>query len=177
LIQLIPNLASTLRFGPNTVTVTATDQSTGATTTEPFTIQGSFCNNGQVGSNLSISSVTIRNTGDEDETWNPLDQVSVTVDVENNGLADMREVFVKIGLFDSSGSNKIKNVDFSSNDDEEISIGTINDGGSEKVRFEFTIPVALPSVMCGFAVIVAIILTLIVIPRYYALLAKRKKRN
>jgi hypothetical protein len=37
--------------------------------------------------------------------------------------------------------------------------------------------VALPSVMCGFAVIVAIILTLIVIPRYYALLAKRKKRN
>jgi hypothetical protein len=40
--------------------------------------------------------------------------------------------------------------------------------------------VALPSVMCGFAVIVALILTLVVIPRYYTHVRtqqKGKKRN
>ncbi len=140
LIQVIPNIISDLKFGSNTVTVVATDQGTGATTSVPFTIQGSFCKSGQAGANLSIASVTVRNTGDEDETWNPLDQITVKVDVDNNGLADMKEVYVKIGLFDSAGSNKINNVDFTSTDEEEISVGTVNDGGTEKVTFEFTVP-------------------------------------
>jgi len=137
-ISLFVTDASRLVFGQNTVTVTATSGT--STANLDFVVTKTFCSNGPVGGNLSITDVTVRNTGDEDETWEPLDTITVRVDVDNNGLGNVRNVQLKMGLFDSQGRNKVNSLEFSNSDEETLTLGTINDGGTERGEYEFVIP-------------------------------------
>lgn len=119
--------------------MTATDVS-GATASDPITIVRSFCSAGPVGNNLTISRFDISSDGDEDEEWKPLDTIEVEVRVENIGDNDVDDVIVEIGLFDSTGSNVISDMDFTNTDEEEIELGDLNDNDEDTVTFEFTIP-------------------------------------
>lgn len=143
------SISSGFAFGDYTTTLYATgyDSSTGqlvANTSATIRYTKSFCTSGSTNGNLSIQSVDISSDGDEDETWNALDEITIDVDVENNGEDDVKEVFVELGLFDSGGRNVINDVDFdSTSDDEKYDIGRINDGDEETASFRFTVPADL----------------------------------
>ncbi|MEK6819279.1 MAG: putative S-layer protein [Nanoarchaeota archaeon] len=104
-------------------------------------VLGSFCSNGAVGGNLTIRSVDISNKGEgsEDE-WKLLDEVEIEVDVKNNGNDNVDNVLVEIGLFDSTGSNQIGDLDFDNADEEQMDLGDLNDGDTDSVIFTFRIP-------------------------------------
>lgn len=126
-------------IGTSSVTVTATDTSQSVSSSTTFSVLDSFCSNGDVGK-LEITDFDITSDGDDEEEWKLLDTIKIEVEVENTGSDDIKEVFVEIGLFDSSGKNVIKDLDFISSDEEESEIGRINDDDSEVVEFEFRVP-------------------------------------
>ena len=100
----------------------------------------SFCSNGAQGGNLSIKDIDLTSSGDDDETWQPLDNVEIEVEIENNGNEDVDDVQVEIALYDTSGDDFGDDLDFTSADEEQIDLGTIRDDDSETVTFEFTVP-------------------------------------
>jgi uncharacterized membrane protein len=133
-----------LEFGNNVVTITAagvdgTTQVSGQTT---FTIKEGFCKSGEQGNNLSIEDVDIDNQGEgKDSVWNLLDVIEVTVNVENNGDDEVKDVIVELGLFDSNGKNVIDDLEFLNNggDDEQVDLGDLNDGDDDTATFRFKV--------------------------------------
>lgn len=123
-----------------TITANASNATGSTNATSSLTFNKGFCSNGQVGNNLSITEIDISNSGDDDETWRPLDKVIVEVKVENIGNNDVKEVTVKLGLINSDGTDKAGSLDFSNTDEEKINLATLNDGDEEKATFEFTVP-------------------------------------
>ena len=138
-INVTATSTSNLKFGPNTITITATE-SNGASAQLGLNLEKTFCKNGEVGENLTIEGFRIDTDGDEDDIWKPLNQVTVRVDVENNGDDRISNVYAELGLFDSNGRNVADDLDFDSIDDEQIKIGSIDDGDDESAVFEFTVP-------------------------------------
>lgn len=143
----IASSAGTFAFGDYSTTLRARGTVFNGTdnipvnATAPVTYTKSFCKAGQAGSDLSINNVDISNTGDEDDEWKPLDEITIEVEVDNDGSDDIDDVFVEIGLYDSSGKDVINDVDFDNTDDEEsIEIGNLRDGDEETVTFNFQIP-------------------------------------
>lgn len=131
-----------LNFGDNSVIIQGVDSAQNAQTTVPFILKKTFCKAGQQGENLTISTVNIDNVegrGDDNQ-WNLLDIIEVEVKVENNGDANVREVVVALGLFDSSGKNKVSSLDFENSDEDKIKLGTINDGSNKRTTFRFKVP-------------------------------------
>src|SRR3989344_1640304 len=131
-----------LNFGDNSVILQGVDSAQNAQTTVPFILKKTFCKAGQQGENLTISTVNIDNVegrGDDNQ-WNLLDIIEVEVKVENNGDANVREVVVALGLFDSSGKNKVSSLDFENSDEDKIKLGTINDGSNKRTTFRFKVP-------------------------------------
>src|SRR3989344_5758186 len=131
-----------LNFGDNSVIIQGVDSAQNAQTTVPFILKKTFCKAGQQGENLTISTVNIDNVegrGDDNQ-WNLLDIIEVEVNVENNGDANVREVVVALGLFDSSGKNKVSSLDFENSDEDKIKLGTINDGSNKRTTFRFKVP-------------------------------------
>ncbi len=140
LVDIAVTDISNLAFGENTLTITARDLAqTAAKATSTFTLRKSFCSAGAKGTNLSISDVEIRNAGEDDDDWKLLDEVTIEVEVDNNGAEDLRDVVVQLGLFDSSGRNVIGKLDFSNEDEEKIEIDKVNDDDSETVTFKFRV--------------------------------------
>ena len=140
-ITLAPVDFANLKFGKHTTTVKAS--ASGNEDTETFTIEKTFCKNGEVG-NLSVTSVNINSDGSEDETWQPLDEVEVEVDVENtDNDNDVDDVIVQLALYDSAGSNMGDDLDFSNSGKDEIKLGNLNDGEDDTATFTFKVPADL----------------------------------
>ncbi|HLC31633.1 MAG TPA: putative S-layer protein [Candidatus Nanoarchaeia archaeon] len=131
--------ANTFGFQSVTVQASVTANSVNSNTVT-FTLDKSFCRNGPRGTNLSITNVKIENSGERDTEWKPLDRVTVEVEVENIGDDDLDEIMVELGLFDTSNRNKVNDLDFSTNDEEKLELGDLNDGDEETVTFEFIVP-------------------------------------
>ena len=129
---------STLVFGDNVVTITARDTTEAAAkNVSTFTLRKSFCVAGARTTNLTITDIELKNTGDDDENWKLLDEVTIEVEVENNADDD-EDVIVELGLFDNAGRNVVGKLDFSNDDEEEIKVN-INDDDSETVVFTFRV--------------------------------------
>ncbi|HLC82983.1 MAG TPA: putative S-layer protein [Bacteroidia bacterium] len=108
------------------------------TLTVPITITSSFCSAGEKGTDLEISDVSIDNSDGDDDEWSPLDQVEISVEVSNNGNEKIKDVFVTLGIYDSAGKNIVK--DLEDLDDDEIKLGSINDGDEDTATFNFIVP-------------------------------------
>ncbi len=135
----ISNMIGKLPFGTYSAAVTAAGTSSNATGTVNFV--SSFCKSGDVGGNLTIDRVDISNTGvGKDDEWNYLDTVEVEVKVENIGTSTVRGVTIEIGLYDSTGRNRVSDLDFQSSDEESIDIGSLADGDKDTETFTFRVP-------------------------------------
>lgn len=140
-VTVTPGILSNLKFGRNTVTITARDATeTAATATTTFTIDNGFCKAGEVGGNLTINDVSIESDGDDEEIWKPLDTITVEVDLENEGDDKIQDVFVELGFFSSNGKNLANDLDFLNEDEDKIEVGDLSDGDDDVVTFQFVIP-------------------------------------
>ena len=104
----------------------------------PVSFVGSFCKNGEIGTDLEITKVTIDNADGDDDQWTPLDEIDIEVEVSNEGQEKVKEVHVELGLFDSQGKNVIKDMD--DLDNEEIDVGSIKDDDEDTAVFTFKVP-------------------------------------
>lgn len=138
-ITLVPlDLQDSLIFGSNSVTVTA--NASNIVKTQTFSVQETFCRSGSVGSGLVISDVSIRSTGSDDTEWQPLDEITITVDAENTRTDRIRDVTVEIGLYDSAGRNVASKLTFANDDSRKINVGSISEDKEETATFEFKVP-------------------------------------
>lgn len=116
-----------------------------ANSTITFEFNKGFCKFGQLGNDtvgkLEVKSINLDSSGDKDDVWNPLDELSIEVKVKNPTNKDVHDVIVELGLFDSSGNNLADDLDFSSKGDEQYDLGTVNDDSTETATFVFTVPV------------------------------------
>jgi uncharacterized membrane protein len=103
----------------------------------PVSFTGSFCKEGEQGTDLDFD-VEIDNSDGDDDEWSPLDEIEIEVEVSNNGPDKLKDVMVELGLFDSNGKNVAKDLD--DLDDEEIDLGSIKDDDDDMAIFTFTIP-------------------------------------
>lgn len=130
---------SNLGFGES-VTVTASASGVSSQSVSFNSVVKGFCSNGLAGKNISIKNIDISSSGKDDNEWKFLDTVTVEVEVEDIGNDDINEVQVELGLFDSSGSNVIGDLDFINSDEETFDIGDLSDGDEETATFEFLVP-------------------------------------
>jgi hypothetical protein len=99
------------------------------------TIAKSYCSNGELGTNLSISSVDITNNGEgDDTTWKPLDEIKIEVTVDNNNddESDKIDTIVKIGLYNPDGKEKLSL--------DKLKFGKISGGNDKTMSVTFTVP-------------------------------------
>ena len=129
-------------YSGNIVVKKCTSSSDCASTTEtlniPITITSSFCSAGEQGTDLEISDVSIDNNDGDDYEWTQLDEVEISVEVSNNGTEKVKDVFVTLGIYNSAGKNIVK--DMEDLDDDEIKLGSINDGDEDIATFKFMVP-------------------------------------
>ena len=141
----LDSIASTVKFGTYayTLSVFAQNSSNSAqneTKTASFNFIKSFCKLGAMGTNLSINGVDITNEGEGDESeWMTLDQITVDVEVRNEGDTDISDVNVEIALYDSSGNDVTGDLDFISTDEDQVDLGKINDGDKDTATFQFVV--------------------------------------
>ncbi len=141
-----------LDFGNNAITIQARDNSLNAQNSITFTLKESFCNAGSKGG-LRITNIDINNEGEGDENeWKLLDTIEIEVDVENTGTVDLNDIVVKLGLFDSEGSNQINDLDFEDADEEEFDLGDLDEDDEETATFRFRIPADIDSGSYDFAI-------------------------
>jgi len=120
---------------------TNTIDSTTDTLSIPVSFTSSFCENGDVkmvDKELEITKIKIDNNDGDDTEWSPLDEITIEVEVSNEGDEKISDVMVEIGLYDSNGKEIID--DMSDLDDEKIDLGSIKDGKDDTATFTFTIP-------------------------------------
>jgi len=106
-----------------------------------------FCQEGSITNDLKIKKVKIKNHGPsedgEDETWFPLDRITVEVELENNGNEELEDIVFELGLFEEGSlANIAEDMLWMSEDDEEIEIGDIEEEGEDdeiEHTFEFRI--------------------------------------
>jgi hypothetical protein len=101
-------------------------------------LQSTFCDNGEQGKDLDISDVNFDNDDGDDEEWTPLDEITVEVEVSNDGDDRIKDVVVEIGLFNSKGKNIVN--DLEDLNDEKIDLGSIRDGDEDTATFIFKVP-------------------------------------
>lgn len=144
LITVLLSGISNLNFGDNHVVIQAMDSTfTEAVNITTINVQKSFCINGPVGGNLSITNIDVTNDGDgDDDNWELLDTIDVEVDIDNLNLDDTVDTVIELGIFDSAGRNIADDMDFlpeSDSEDEKIDV-RIDEDDSETVHFIFKIP-------------------------------------
>ncbi|MEN9626431.1 MAG: hypothetical protein RL557_759, partial [archaeon] len=108
------------------------------TTTIPVSFTSSFCSAGEKGTDLEISNVEIDNSDGDEDAWSALDEISIDVEISNEGSEKINDVFVELGLFDGEGKNIIKDMD--DLDDDEVDLGNIGDGDEDTATFKFKVP-------------------------------------
>jgi len=137
-VSVSPVTLDNLHFGDNTVTVTAASGTTSESTS--FTVQKSLCSFGATDNNLTIRDIKINSDGSDDEIWNPLDEITIEVEVKNEGDESIYDVYVELALFDSSGEDVIGDLNFKSSDEEKVDLGRIRDDSKETATFVFEVP-------------------------------------
>lgn len=98
----------------------------------------SYCSSGDIGTNLTISDVSIDNADGDDEEWMPLDKISVEVEVQNNNEDedDKIDTYVALELYDNTGKEYLKL--------SKIKLGKIaGDDGTKIATFSFKAPADL----------------------------------
>lgn len=92
--------------------------------------------------NLTLTIDDVSTNGDDDTIWKPLDEVTVKVNVANDGDDDMKNINVRLYLLDKSNGRKniAGDMNFTSDGEDEIEISRISDGKDEDLEFEFTVP-------------------------------------
>ena len=121
--------------------INATDTTNSSNTlsqTVPIIFISDFCTIGENGTDLSITRIDINNNDGDDIEWKPLDTISLKVEISNDGSTSLKNVYIELGLFDSSGKNIIGSMDNLAN--KKISIGTINNGKYISKTFRFNVP-------------------------------------
>jgi hypothetical protein len=118
-----------------------TNSSNTFSTTVPISFVSDFCTNGENGTDLSITRVDVNNQNGDDTEWMPTDSITVKVEVSNDGTESIKSTYVEIGLIDSTGKNRINDMDNLA--DKKIKIGTLSDGKSITKTFTFNVPVDL----------------------------------
>ncbi len=139
----IQTVSGIFPFGTYSTTLTAsgtnaTGQAVNASV--PVNFIQSFCKSGSVGGNLSLDKVDVSSSGDDDKDWRLLDTIDVEVKVKNIGSNDIDNVQIELAVFDSSGQDRVGDLDFLSKDDEQVDVGNINDGDKETHTFQFKVP-------------------------------------
>ncbi len=102
-----------------------------------------FCKDGEAKTSdfeLSITDFSINNDDGDDEDWSPLDKITLEIEVSNEGNEKVKDVMVEIDLFDPDGKSIINDFEFMNSDEEQIDLGSIDDGNDETVEFEFKVP-------------------------------------
>ena len=102
-------------------------------TSSPPTTTALTCSAGTVGT-LKISDFEINNLGKgEDEEWELLDEIEITVDIENtDNDNDVKDVMVEIQILNNIGEDVTNDFDFT---DKEIDLGKINNDEEERATF------------------------------------------
>jgi hypothetical protein len=140
-ITVTPISLSNLKFGTNTITVTAKDLANTAQAATQFSVTKSFCESGAAGGNLSITKAKINNEDGKDSDWKLRNRITVEVKVRNDGTNTVKDVSIDLGLFDDQGNDRSNDLDFISSDEQTSEVGSISDGNDETVTFEFQVPV------------------------------------
>jgi len=143
-VSLNATISSSLNLGSQTATITAS-ASTGLSTvsiTQSISLEKSYCNYGEVGSDVKILSIEDRSAGDE-WNWEPLKDISIEVETRNNNPDNSEKIYTKIGLYDKTDDKFIKLNGDKTELDQSVKIA--KDGESEILRFEFTLPADLKS--------------------------------
>jgi len=130
------NLASLTAYGSQTATFSATSDES-ATGSISIALTKSYCTNGEAGSNVTISSIDDRSSGDEWE-WAPLKDISIDIDVRNNNQVDSEKITVKLGVYDLTSH---KFIELNDGADKEISQSIrINEDDEDTFKFKFKLP-------------------------------------
>ncbi|MSS74701.1 putative S-layer protein [Candidatus Pacearchaeota archaeon] len=137
-VTVSPTAGQTFRIGTSSAVVTAVHATGNQSVT--FTRTGGFCPAGKVTTNLTLRDVELTSSGDEDDEWHVIDEVSVEVEIENTGSSDLEDLIVELGLFDSNGNNVADELDFTSEGEEEFDVGDLDDGDDTKIEFTFKVP-------------------------------------
>ena len=141
-LTIVPIGIEDVGFGGETVEMTATADDGTTSGMVSMTVEGSFCEAGSVGGDLEITNVKVSNTGEgKDDNWKLLDTIEVEIDFENSGNDDLEDIFIEVGLFDSSGKNQISDLEFEEADEEEFDYGDLDEGDDDTVTFKFKVPV------------------------------------
>ena len=131
-----------LKFGTNTVTISAKADGEVASNELSFQINKGFCKFGEVGGNLEIREVDVQNLGDgSDDEWKILDIIEVDVKVKHLGKIDekIRDIFVELALFDDKGVDVTSDLEFENTGEEEIDLGNLGDRDDDTVTFRFKV--------------------------------------
>jgi hypothetical protein len=102
------------------------------TKTETIIFVNSFCEAGENGT-LEISDLDIDNLDGDDDEWQPLDEVELSIDVENTGNDEVEDVILEIMVLDDTNDDVTGDFDF---DDEEIDLGDIDEDEEETGIFK-----------------------------------------
>ena len=138
LISLIVALSSQT---PSPTPQTPPSSNSNQTTPSGATLS-SFCATGPKGTNLTIDDVKIRSSGKK-TTWLAGDTLELEVAIENTGGTTLDDVIVELGLRESNGNNKVKDLKFKNSDEHKVNIGNIRSGDDDETVFTFTIPSSL----------------------------------
>lgn len=133
-------LPSGLTLSPNagyqgTITVTAINSTGGsAVSTTQISFVNSFCNSGDIGDTLQITRVRDNKLDNSDEwTWNPLDNIEISVKVHNSGEKDL-DVTLEYGLYEPFSNS------FIDIDEDTIDISVDHGSTSDEELITFQIP-------------------------------------
>ncbi len=145
MVNVVSSAVRSLPFGTysGTARVTATNASTNSMSNfdVPIIFRSGFCSSGPQGINLTISDVNIDGgSGTEDEDWVLHDDIEIEVDVSNDGSNDLDDITLELALFDAQGRDKVGELDFENDGEEEIDVGSIDEDAEETVIFRFTVP-------------------------------------
>ncbi|MEM4271671.1 MAG: putative S-layer protein [Candidatus Pacearchaeota archaeon] len=135
-VTALTNL-SNLDVGSHSVTITARDLSSTASASQTYTITSDFCEYQNINSSL-IEISDIEESSEDPWEWKPLDNVEISVKIENN-LDDDEDFVVELGLYDTEEKEFVE-IDGEDTLEEEISL---DEGKSGRVTFEFEVPIEL----------------------------------
>ena len=94
-------------------------------------VNDDFCEYENDGNDLRVKIDNIDNLGiGDDETWYPLDEIEVTVEVENKGNDDIADIEIEWGLYDESAGEWIIEIQ----DEDEIDV---DEDDQDSITFNF----------------------------------------
>lgn len=88
----------------------------------PIQFKGSYCELGEKGSNIRINTLKDERLDNSDSwKWRPMDNIEITVEIENRGNEDIDDGIIEYGLFDKKTNEFIfeDEINFDLNEDDE----------------------------------------------------------